>query len=337
MHKWYNSSVHQYLKLLPHHHTGRLRPHSHTSYLGLGGCLLLIGAMLLQLSAASLASASPGPQSGSIGITGKLPAQPPVNAPTISQPINDKHFTTSPIIVAGTCQINTIVEVFKSDIFAGSTPCSPTGTYAMSIDLLYGQNVLVARVYDALDQPGPDSTTVTVFYDAVAPQSIALSSNNFFDRQLLIQADAAYRGTFPGQQLNLGLTLLGGQAPFAVNIQWGDNANTVVSRTDNLSFTIGHTYQKPGTYPITIQASDAQNHVAFLQIAAIINGPVSGAGTTNGSSDGSDSGSSGAVGRSLIVTLWPLYAVIVAIVIGFWLGEMREKRVLSHHLPHGAV
>ena len=59
-----------------------------------------------------------------------------------------------------------------------------------------------------------------------------------------------------------------------------------------------------------------------LTVAAIVNGqpPISSASTSLTDQE-----------RTLIaelLLLWPFYAAIVAVVISFWLGEQREKRLL---------
>jgi hypothetical protein len=285
--------------------------------------LLVMGIVLLQFSIGTLANASPGPQAGSIGLTGTLPAKPPNTAATITSPANNQHFSSSPITVSGTCPSNTLVELFKSDIFAGSTPCISNGTFSLSIDLLYGQNILIARVYDSLNQAGPDSASVTINYDILPPQNTPITSSNFYDRQLLLETDAIYRGTFPGQTLNMPITVLGGVPPFAINIEWGDATNTVLSRTDNAIFQATHIYQKPGTYEITIQASDAQQHVAFLEVAAIVNGQPDVAGVNSNVNDNTTTPTT-----NKLLVLWPFYLLLLAVVVSFWLGEQREKRVL---------
>lgn len=71
---------------------------------------------------------------------------------------------------------------------------------------------------------------------------------------------------------------------------------------------------------MSIQATDAQGRVAFLTVAAIVNGEPTSAGTGSlSSSDGLANG---------LLALWPLYVSLVAIVLSFWLGELREKRLL---------
>ena len=307
-----------WLKLIHYHHSGRLRPHEHTSYFLLGFILLIVSFPLIAYTSYA---ASPPPQSESISLTGTMPGKPPTVAATIKSPNDQQRFSTSPVIFSGTCPANTLVEIFKNNIFAGSTPCTDAGTYSISIDLMIGQNILIAKVYNSLNQPGPDSAPLTVFYDALPPQAGALTQLNFGGAQLLLNTDAAFRGIFPNQELNIPIDIIGGTPPFALNVQWGDANNKVISRNDNTPFKVGHTYLKPGTFQISIQATDALGRVAFLTVASIVNGqPGIVAATT-----------STTTAENKLLVLWPLYTSAVAVVISFFIGERREKRVLGKH------
>lgn len=306
------------LKISQHHHSGKLRPHEHTSYLPL---ILLLGVVGFALSVYTVSAQSPGPESSSISLTGTVPGKPPVTAATVDTPSDSKRFATSPITVAGTCPAGTLVEVFKNDIFAGSAPCDSAGAYTLEVDLLFGQNTLIARVYDALNQPGPDSNIASVFYDALPAQADSLTSIYLGGAQLLINTDAVFRGAFPDQEMNVPIDIIGGTPPYAVNIQWGDSTNKVVPRSDNVNFLANHTYAKAGTYQVGLQVTDAEGRVAFLTVVSIVNGQpdaITGTGSTSEPST---------VNR--LLTLWPLYTAVVAVAISFWLGEWREKRVLA--------
>ncbi len=282
--------------------------------------VLFSGLVLAFFSVESFASASPGPQGGSVSLTGIMPASPPTTAATIESPANGQHFTTSPITVSGTCPDQTLVVIYKNDIFGGSTPC-PDGSFSLKVDLLIGQNTLVARDYDALNQAGPDSTPVTVYYDALPAQGAPLSPLNLPEKQLLLNTDAVYRGVFPGQQLNVPISVIGGTPPFAINIEWGDGTNNIIPRGDNSTFNATHTYKKPGTYIISIQATDSAQRLAFLQVTAIVNGvPQTIASTSAGSTPPTNQ----------LLVLWPLFAIAISVVTSFWLGEQREKRLLTH-------
>lgn len=302
--------------MLHHSHSGRLRPHEYTSYPMLFLLIIVVGIIL---TISSVRADTPGPQAGSVSLSGTFPKDPPKVAATISSPRNQQRFTSSPITVEGTCIKDTIVEIFKNNIFAGSTPCNDNGHYSLQIDLLTGKNVLVAKIFDVLNQPGPDSQKIIVYYDSKALQGAALQPLNFDGSQLLLNTDAIYRGIFPGDELNMPINILGGTPPFAVNVQWGDLSNKIVPRKNNLAFKTGHVYEKPGTYQITIQATDFHSRVAFLTVAAIVNGQTAAKAAGNISKT--------SVNKLLV--LWPFYTSAVAIIISFWLGERREKRILD--------
>jgi hypothetical protein len=316
-------AMYGWLKISHHSHTGRLRPHQHTSYLPLVLLVLAVGLVLGVCSISTKANASPGPEAGSIGLTGTVPKKAPTVAPRITSPFAGQHFTTTPITVTGVCTAQTLVEVFKNNIFAGASPCSDKGTFSFKIDLLIGKNVLIAKDYDVLNQASPDSGGVTVYYDASLPPSAALSALNFGGSQLLLNTDAVYRGVFPDQLLNVPISILGGSPPYAVNVQWGDSGNSVIARSDNTTFNAGHKYHKPGTYQIIIQASDSQGRVAFLMIAAIVNGQPAVTPVSNIAKSPTNK----------LLVLWPLYAIIITMVVSFWLGEKREKHILKNIGP----
>jgi hypothetical protein len=239
----------------------------------------------------------------------------------LTQPSPGQRFSEGPITVSGTCPAGTLVEIYKNDIFAGSTVCSSNGIFAVQIDLLFGNNVLTARIYDALNQAGPESNSITVIYDLLPPQGASFLPIAFGGSQLLINTDSVFRGAFPGKQLTMPLTPIGGTPPFAFNVQWGDGNNQVVSRNNNEVFSAAHVFTKPGTYQVSVQATDAQGRVAFLTVAAIVNGEPNAAGASSlSSSDGLGNG---------LLALWPLYVSLVAVVLSFWFGELREKRILA--------
>jgi hypothetical protein len=320
--------MYERLKISHHQHSGRLRPHEYTSYMPLFILLVVVGVALSAVTVSAVFASDPPPISSSVGLTGTMPGRVPTVAATITSPHQQQHFGTTPITVTGTCPVKTLVEVYKNDIFAGSGSCTDAGTFSFDVDLLIGQNVLIARVYDSLNQPGPDSAPITVYYDARPAQAAALTPLNFGGAQLLLNTDAVYRGVFPGHAMTMPIDIIGGTPPYALNIQWGDSTNKVVPRNDNTTFNVLHTYAKPGVYQITLQASDSQGRVAFLTVAAIVNGqPAVVVGSTNKPS------------ASKLLMLWPLYTSAIAIVISFWLGERREKAILSRpglvmHMQH---
>lgn len=318
------------LKLLSHHHSLKLKPHEHTSYGILAGLVIMVGLILSTFSVSSFVSASPGPASSSISLTGIMPEKPPTVAASISAPTNQQAFYSSPVNVSGNCPQNTIVEVFTNNIFAGSTPCTSSGTYALQISLEYGSNSITAIDYDSLNQAGPVSQPIAVVYNAQAPISDLLSNINFTGTQLILNTQAVYRGTFPGQTVYIPINILGGVPPFAINVEWGDNKNQVIPSNNNTTINASHVYSRPGTYKVTIQASDSQQRISFLTVAVIVNGAVAVSGSSSQSTGSTSSSTSSSSLSSKLIILWPMYAISATLVISFWLGEKREKKVLSN-------
>jgi hypothetical protein len=119
-----------------------------------------VAVLLAPSFAQALAPPAPNPQSGALGVEGQITGAAPTKAATIGVPGNGQHFGSLPITVSGSCQTGVLVEIFDNNVFVGSVLCRG-GSYSLQIDLFDGQNDLVARVYDALNQQGPDSATVT--------------------------------------------------------------------------------------------------------------------------------------------------------------------------------
>lgn len=308
--------MHRWLKLSHPRHSGRLRPHEYTSYLPLAILITIVGIALV---IGTVSAQSPPPQSSSVSLNGKVPSKPPTQPATITSPADGQSFGASPITVSGTCPKNTIIEIYTNDIFVGSTPCTNSGSFSLKVGLLFGKNVLIARDYDALNQTGPDSNKVTVTYNVLSSQASPLGSLNLAGAQLLLSTDAVYRGTFPGQSLNVPVSIIGGSPPYAVNVEWGDDVNNVISRKNNTTFNAAHTYNKPGTFQITLQGSDAAGHLAFLTVAAVVNGQPGTSSTLKTTT----------TSQNTLLVLWPLYVGTATAVCSFWLGERREKRVLG--------
>jgi len=276
---------------------------------------LLIGRSLT-------ASAQVNPQSGSIGLQGTISTPPPKTGATITTPANGQNFTQVPITVAGICPTGLLVKLFSNNVFVGSTQCA-NGSFSLQIDLFSGTNDLIARVYDKLDQAGPDSNTITVTYNNT--QFINLGP------LVTITSDFAKRGANPGQQLTWPIVINGGTAPYALSVNWGDGSSpSLQSVTISGPLTLTHTYQNSGSYTITIQVSDKNGEIGFLQVVGIANGPAS---QTNAGTSTTPNGSTKVVTQFI---WWPSLLALPLIVAAFWLGRRYELLSLRQQLEHSA-
>jgi hypothetical protein len=285
-------------------------------YLSVGLCLLTISGWLF----ANETVGAQTQESGSVGIEGRISSPPPSQAATISIPTNGQSFTSLPVTVSGLCTGDVLVKLFKNNVFAGSAQCT-NGSYSLIIDLFSGQNDLVARVFDALDQSGPDSNTVTVTYSDPrqgTPSRVSLTSN------------FAKRGANPGQLLTWPIILSGGTGPYAISVDWGDGKTPdLISQTFPGTFNIQHTYDNPGVYNIIVKATDKDGGTAFLQLVGVANGPLSQSNTGT-----SDDGKGTATPAPRI--LWQPAALMIPLIFStFWLGKRYELRVIRKKIERG--
>lgn len=253
-------------------------------------------------------SPADNPVSGSSGIEGTIPGPPPSQAATIGTPGNGQTFTTTPITVAGLCPKGLLVKVFSNNIFVGSVQCV-SGSFSLQTDLFSGRNDLVARVYDALGQSGPDSNIVTVtFNDAQFAR---------YGTRVSLTSVYAKLGADPGQEMDWPVTLSGGVAPYAVSIDWGDGSGEdLMSRQAPGDFTMKHTYTNAGVYKVVVKATDKNSTAAFLQLVGVGNGQI--ASSNNGNTSGNT------IITKTNVVWWPALVFLPLMAITFWLGRRHE-------------
>ncbi|HUS26214.1 MAG TPA: hypothetical protein VMY99_02615 [Nevskiaceae bacterium] len=267
--------------------------------------------------AGSAQAAVQNPQSGSVGVEGTIPTVAPTQAATITTPTGGQVFTRLPITVNGICPKGLLVKIFANNVFVGSTTCE-NGSYSIQIDLFGGRNDLVARVFDALDQAGPDSNVVTVtFNDAQFNASGA--------PLLSLTSNYAQRGANPGEILAWPIILSGGTGPYALSVEWGDHkAADLISQRFTGTIDLKHIYDSAGVYTVTIKATDTNGLVAFLQVVAVANGAVTSSATTDNSAK---------PGAQKVSIMWaPAALSLLAIPISFWLGRRYELASLRKHL-----
>ncbi len=266
-------------------------------------------------------------QSGSVGLTGTISAPPPTEGATITVPTNGQSFTEMPVPVRGLCPAGLLVKIFKNNVFAGSVQCND-GTFEINIDLFTGTNELVARVYDDLDQPGPDSPTVTVNF---------VDSRIGAGSRVSVTSNYAKRGANPGETLTWPIIISGGSGPYAISVDWGDGKPAdLLSQQFPGTFDLSHIYDSAGVYNIIIKVSDSNGVSAFLQVVGVANGPLS---QTN--SDGSplgseqDDGIAFYAGGKTTIVWWPATITVPFVISTFWLGKKYMLRVMKKRIERG--
>jgi hypothetical protein len=276
------------------------------------GVVLILG---ISASAAPVVSAVTNPQSGSNGLQGTISSPPPTKGATITTPVNGASFSSTPITVNGLCPSNLLVKIFSNNVFVGSIICN-NGSYSLQVDLFSGKNDLIARVYDALDQAGPDSNTVSVTFND--NQNLALGS------RVTLSSPYARKGADPGSKLDWPIIISGGTGPYALSVDWGDGSPaTLQSVQFPGNLIISHTYKNAGIYKVIVKATDANGTTAFLQLVGVANGKVT----------ASPSGSGSSSTRTIVKVIWWPAAVCVPLLgISFGLGRRSELLSIRHSI-----
>jgi len=282
--------------------------------------LLLMGLLLAPLLLggwSSQVSAVENPQSGAVGIEGKIPSQPPKTAATITTPTNGQAFGRTPITVSGLCTKGLLVKVFSNNVFMGAVDCA-NGSYSLQVDLFSGRNELVARIFDQFDQAGPDSNLVVITFNDN-------QFNPFGGSLLSLTSNFAQRGANPGQLLEWPVILSGGTGPYAISVDWGDHkAPDLVSVEFTGTIGLKHTYDNAGVYHVIVKATDKNGLSAYLQLVATANGAI----TANDTDSAKNAGNA-----AIVQVLWlPAALCIPLVFIGFWLGRRYELAALRKHL-----
>lgn len=337
-----------------HQYSGKRTHSRHSShgflliFLALTGILLFSNLGVLKAYSASLG--------GNVSVSVNVIAEPPTVGAVIVFPQTNTETNSSLLEVSGTCPQGTLVSVYNNTVFAGSTICAPANTFSLIITLTPGNNILQAQNYDGLNQPGPITPQKLVVYKQIPtltsvgtpvvslpqqlspilnpitpqPTTVEPSKNPCYDALEkkgkitatssipLISISCIFTNIYPNEELTISFIINGGKAPYAVNTDWEDGDDTLVSISNSQIQTIKHTYNNPGTYFITLYTTDSAGNKNQIQTTVIVNGdPLVGTAPVN-------------TFVNDIKKIWveapvPLYMAAVTLALGFWIGDIFQR------------
>jgi hypothetical protein len=345
------------VSIAPHPHTGRTIHRRHTSHGALLLVLVLVGVLLFNNLGALRAYGLTN--SASQTITVNVLGTPPVAGADITFPTTNTMTKSSEVEVRGTCPVDLLVATYNNGIFAGSSICASDGTYANTIQLIVGVNILQSQDYDGLNQPGPvtDQVQITRQQDlvpvttvnpevpivATTPADIAPDPNppivtpapqpsvnpcfdtsktdNLNPANPTIIVNCIQRSIFTGDTITLPVRIAGGTAPYAFWINWGDGVTELKSVADMNYHNYQHTYKTAGILGISLKTSDANGITSFLQTVVQVNSTVP-AGAGGSTTVGTFISGLGSIWTEAPV---PLYVAAVTLVLGFWVGDIFQR------------
>ncbi len=134
-------------------------------------------------------------------VTASVLAPVPPNPATIIYPVDQAHFTSTPVAISGVCSPNTYVELYVNGNFSGMSNCGAGVTsYQISTDLSLGANTLYTRIFNVTNNEGPQSAPITLFYDLPtppAPVSVRVPSSPPQSISVTSQDTTSYRSGNP--------------------------------------------------------------------------------------------------------------------------------------------
>jgi len=323
-----------------HRHTGKKLPFHQTSYALIFFVILFTMGCLLFVRTAVVSGLT---ESGSVQLSGLVPGPPPSIAAVIEEPIEGQRFTTNTVTVTGTCENDYIVELYRNGDLAGSVVCEPTDTFSIMITLVAGSNDLVARTRDIINQYGPDSSVVQIFYDVpVPPEDDEEPAENDDDSPpvtppvkgggIVVSSKGYFRVDQETKTVRLTFSIKDGVAPYSVVVRWGDGQQSKQVFTRAGTHTLKHTYKQSGQYRVVIEVTDANGARAVFQTVVIVDGVTSVNLTTGETLTQRCQLDAVCIFQNQIVDavnrVWPVFIMVSIMTLCFWFGE----RVAIHML-----
>lgn len=313
--------IHLRFGLIPKGHTGRKLHRSHTSWPLVAAMLLMVGVLLtattMQVRAAS------------VTVNAKANGPHPVTPAIILSPEDGSSFSLAPIPVTGTCEAGYYVKLYRNDIFSGSALCTPGGTFSIISDLFIGRNDLVARTFNAADDEGPASGTVTLWY---APGEIATGEDAPNDGGFYLTTEYFFKAAYSGQKLTWDFNIVGGHSPYTAYATWGDGYSDMQTGLGGGKVWFEHAYKTPKDqreyYTVIIRLVDSVGRSTTLQLVAIMNDRTIISGALVRPNDPSPFNPVGWLSGTL-KGIWSVYGVVVLMGVCFWLGERRGESLAA--------
>jgi len=157
----YSAKAHRNAK----HHTRDRRPlHRTIAFHPINLLFLLCVGVLLSAS-------SIGAIAASYSVNGEILAPIPTDPAVITSPSNNQQLSPQTQTISGTCPTDTYVEVSDNATLLGIAICDQSGTFQVSAALTSGLNMLTAQDYNVTNNPGPSSSSVSVYYFPPTPPS----------------------------------------------------------------------------------------------------------------------------------------------------------------------
>ena len=351
-----NKPALRHFRLVGHKHTFKLIHHRHTSHLALMVVLLVVGFFIY--ASGDIVNAQTSSSSVLVGTI--VPGPPPDIGATITSPTDNTTIKDQNIIdISGSCFSNSFVIIKSNSIVVGSTACSNAGIFSLQVQLEVGKNILTALNYDNLNQAGPVTPAVTIFVTQTVVDNTPIVSNNVISKPTQIFTPiipdnpsiitgistnisscneynpgslptggephvsivCIPRLFFPKIEQVMGVIVWGGTPPYALSIDFGDDADhqTSLLSLSSPGYTkVKFSYAIPDTYRVKFMVTDKDDKKAIVQTSVQVNGQTE--------SPISSFTKDILGGKPWYESPVPFYLLAIAITLGFWGGDIFDRK-----------
>lgn len=286
------------MKLAPHSHSGRRLARQHTSFAALAMVMLVAGVLLLGYGTAARSSTD-------LSVTAAIAVPLPTGAPRITSPVDGARVSNAVVTVVGTCDPGLVVKLLVADRQTAAGLCAVTGKFSVKVTLAPGLSAISARQYNSDGVASARSNVVNV---TCAPGP---GTGQAAPVALIVTAPETVEGGSPKAAIKFRLRIVQGTRPFAVRWVWGDGFDYLQTWDQAGDITGDHSYDKPGSYQVEAQFTDAAGSTAVLDIVAVVAGPAAAPVQI--------------IDGGLLLIAWPIYGLLGLLLLSFWLGEHFER------------
>ena len=138
---------------------------------------------------------------------------------------------------------------------------------------------------------------------------------------LVISGDYKYDIHYTGEPFTWKLQVSGGAAPYSITVNWGDGETTTFESIDGV-LNLSHAFAKGGNYQPIVQVTDLTGALVTLQLSAVVKDRLQIVAVASPLMDD--------IARYLWL-LWPVYGIILLMLISFWLGEIEVAHYIWTH------
>lgn len=233
--------------------------------------------------------------------------------------------SVNPTITGFAPPFSEVIVTFYSDPVTCKTQANEVGWWSCTLQQALPPGVHHVEVW--AHAPSGDKISFPLFAIQVrANLPNVLKPRNSSIPPLLFSTDYYFQTHYIGQPFRWNIGFSGGTAPYKLEVDWGDDSQSTITRSDGNSFTLTHAYPASKTYTVFMKVTDSQGVTAMLQLSAVVKEqPISVASITN---TGPVASFLASIKRYLWI-VWPVYIAVVLMVLSYWLGEQEMYQRLT--------